>query len=298
MIDRAAMTRSRVIVLALIAAAVMYKTLNLIGQGGTSLMFVGLPAVLAVVVAFAPPSKSATGTIMKVLTLTLLLGGILLIEASVCLLMAAPLLYAIGVGVGAAVDVSRRRGQQVRVSLLVPLIVLSLQGTIPGTSGPRGIEASAERIVDVAADDIAAKLRCPERFDRTLPAFFRIGRFPRPLSCRYEKGRFVIDFEQGEPMHHKLAHSEHPGRPQLVLKITESGPRRIRFGLVSDNTMLSHWARFRSSTLEWDALDADTTRVRWTIRVERKLDPVWYFAPMQHYAAGRAAAYLIDTVVR
>ena len=39
-----------------------------------------------------------------------------------------------------------------------------------------------------------------------------------------------------------------------------------------------------------------TTRVTWTLRYRRGLDPAWYFGPMEQYAARLAAGYLIDTV--
>jgi hypothetical protein len=38
--------------------------------------------------------------------------------------------------------------------------------------------------------------------------------------------------------------------------------------------------------------------VRWTLRQRRNLDPIWYFGPLETYAAHRAAGYLIDSIVR
>lgn len=298
MIDRTALTRARIVLLGLIAAAVLYKTLNVIGQGDTSLMFIGLPAVLAVIVAFAPPAKSATGTVMKSLTIMLLLAAILLVEGAVCILMAAPLVYGIGALVGLAVDQSRKRGgATLRVSLLAPLMLLSLQGAVPGTSGPRGVEASAERVVDMAPDEVRQALVRPPRFDRGLPALYEYARFPKPLQCRVVDGRLVIDFEMIEPRRHKMSSQEHTDRSQLVLAVTESKPGRVVFEPVSDTTMMSHWARLESSVVEWAPAEGGT-RVRWTLRAQRKLDPVWYFAPIQTYAAHRAADYLIGAVVR
>ena len=301
MIDRTALTRSRIIVLALIAAAVIYKLLNEMGAGTSSLMFVGLPAVLAVIVTFAPPSPTATGTVMKVLTLMMLIGAVLAVEGAVCILMASPIVYLIGWAVGSALDYSRRRadGPVVRVAVLVPILVLSVQGVVPGTSGPRAVHATAERIVSMSPAEVEHALRRPVRFDRPLPALFRYGRFPKPLSCELRDGRFVIEFEHGEPANHKLDIGSHAQamRSQLVLEVVESKPGRVAFGTVTDTTMTSHWADLASSVVEWERV-AHGTRVVWSLELRRKLDPFWYFGPLQTYAASRTAEYLIDAVVR
>jgi hypothetical protein len=38
------------------------------------------------------------------------------------------------------------------------------------------------------------------------------------------------------------------------------------------------------------------TRVTWTLRYRRGLDPAWYFGPWERYAVRLAAAYLIESV--
>jgi hypothetical protein len=301
-IDRSALTKSRIIVLGLVAAAVVYKLLNEIGEGTSSLMFIGLPAILAVIVAFAPPTESATGTVMKVLTLMMLIGAILAVEGAVCILMAAPIVYGIGWAVGSAIDYTRKRtqGPVLRVTLIAPIVLMSLQGVVPGTSGPRAVHATAERIVSMTPAQVQDALGRPVRFDRPLPAFFRYGRFPKPLSCELRDGRFVIDFEMGEPANHKMtigSHAHQDMSSHLVLAVADSRPGHMTFVTESDTTMMSHWADVTSSTVDW-APTANGTRIVWKLELRRKLDPFWYFGPMQTYAASRTAEYLIDAVFR
>jgi hypothetical protein len=59
---------------------------------------------------------------------------------------------------------------------------------------------------------------------------------------------------------------------------------------------MTHFLSWRSARVEWEAIDAQTTRVTWTLQYRRDLDPAWYFGPMEHYATQLAAGYLIDTV--
>ena len=48
--------------------------------------------------------------------------------------------------------------------------------------------------------------------------------------------------------------------------------------------------------VRWDAAGAGRTQVMWTIHYRRGLDPAWYFGPLERYAVGFAAQYLIDAV--
>jgi hypothetical protein len=46
----------------------------------------------------------------------------------------------------------------------------------------------------------------------------------------------------------------------------------------------------------WEPIGRDATRVTWTLRYRRDLDPAWYFGPWERYATRLAAGYLIDAV--
>jgi len=61
----------------------------------------------------------------------------------------------------------------------------------------------------------------------------------------------------------------------------------------------SHMTNFldwRESIVAWEPIDAQTTKVMWTLNYRRGLDPAWYFGPMERYAVRLAAGYLIETV--
>jgi hypothetical protein len=59
---------------------------------------------------------------------------------------------------------------------------------------------------------------------------------------------------------------------------------------------MTHFLRWREIDVTWAPVDSVTTRVTWTVRYERGLDPAWYFGPMERYAVRLAAGYLIDSV--
>ena len=89
-----------VLVVCFVCVALLHRLLMTGGIGQTAAMFIGVPALMAIGLSFVPRARSITGAIMWNMTFTLLLLGILLIEGFIRLLMAAPLLYLIGIIVG------------------------------------------------------------------------------------------------------------------------------------------------------------------------------------------------------
>ena len=67
-------------------------------------------------------------------------------------------------------------------------------------------------------------------------------------------------------------------------------------GTDDDESGMTHYLTWQEARVEWEPVGAGATRVTWTLRYRRDLDPAWYFGPMERLAAARAADYLIDSV--
>ena len=80
----------------------------------------------------------------------------------------------------------------------------------------------------------------------------------------------------------------------LILELEEARAGLVRWR--ADSSHMTHFLNWRESIVRWEPIDAQTTRVTWTLRYRRDLDPSWYFGPMERYAARLAAGYLIDAV--
>jgi hypothetical protein len=119
-----------VVAAAYAVSALLYKLLFHEGFGHSSLLFVGLPGVLAILLALAPRAGTAKGGIVKGITLALLLIAPLLGEGYLCILMASPLFYLIGLLIGAAIDASRNKTNTLSCAAGL-VILLSLDGIIP-----------------------------------------------------------------------------------------------------------------------------------------------------------------------
>jgi hypothetical protein len=79
------------------------------GQAVSALIVVGLPTLLALVLAGTPRSRSSHWTTFKGLTIGLSLAAVLLRDDIICLILAAPLVYGVGHLITAGRTGRRRR---------------------------------------------------------------------------------------------------------------------------------------------------------------------------------------------
>jgi hypothetical protein len=297
------------ITVALAVGAIAYHLMHGSSLHQSVVFFIGVPAVLAVILSLTPKAKSATGVIVKGITLALLLSGIVFAEGFVCILMAAPLFYLVGIAIGYPIDRVRRRRQsegKVYSIVGVALLVLSVEGAVPGTSFPKHETIRVTRSIDASVDEVRHALASTPEFDKSLPFYLRLG-FPRPVGATGEGlevgSRRTISFGDESPMepmgqshHHSPAPVASDGGGVLELEIVRSNHHSVVFKPTSDTTAFTHWIGWGRSIVRWRAVDGDTTEVTWTFHYERRLSPSWYFGPWQRYAATKAVGYLIDTV--
>jgi hypothetical protein len=295
-------------ILVLAVANIAYRLVYASGAQQTAALYVGVPTILAIGLALLPRSKSATGALLKGATLAMLIACVVLPEGLLCLLFALPLVALIAVIIGGPIDWARNRKKREGPTLMavaLPLLILSLEGVIGSPFDARD-RATASITVQASPDAVAEALGKPPTFDADLPPFLTIG-FNRPVGATgsgIEVGDHrSIDFAGG-------THDDHPLRlfgltgersvdhhSQMHLTVVESGPGRVVFAIDHDMTMLARWADLERAVVTWEAVDATTTRISWSLEYERLLFPTAYFAPVQRYGMDQAAGYLLDAVI-
>jgi hypothetical protein len=271
---------------ALVVGALFYRLLMATGLGHTSLMFMGIPAVLAFVLVLAPAPRSATGSILRGMTLALLIVAPLLGEGYLCILFASPLFLVVGLVVGQIVDASRARRSATLGCIAILLLPISLEGVAPQLTYNRAQSVEATQIVHASASQVQASLAQSPDITTALPRFLRIG-FPRPLEARGSG----LSVNSLRTIHFAGAEGDPPG--DLVMRVAESKNGYVRFEAVSDASKLLQWVRWQNSEVMYWPVDPTHTRVTWRISFDRQLDPYWYFAPWEAFAVRRAANYLI-----
>ncbi|HMF55626.1 MAG TPA: hypothetical protein VK619_04650, partial [Pyrinomonadaceae bacterium] len=262
-ISRAQWTVAGLIV-ALAVGSLVYRLLVLEHLEQTAALFIGLPAILALALALTPKAKSATGMIMKGLTIALLMSGPLLGEGFICIVMSAPLFYLVGLVVGLVADHDRRSrekegGYSKRTLglMVLPFLIFSLEGVHENLSFSRDETVSAERTVTATPLEVEEALSHHPEFRKTLPLYLRMG-FPKPAGAEGEGltigARRVIHFGGGEG---------HPG--DLVMEVAEAEPGHVRFRALSDGSHISHWLDWKEADVTWQQVDANHTKVVWKL---------------------------------
>ena len=290
--QKRASRRLIVIIAAVFAGSLFFRILAWNGLEHTSLVFIGIPALLAVIVALMPTPRSATGTMFRVITLILLLSGIVFGEAFVCILFAAPIFYAVGGGIGAYIDYLNRHDQSrsnVRWVIFVAIAVApaSLEGVIPGFEFERVDSVTVVRRVRGSSADVQAALAQTPRFDRRLPWFLQLG-FPTPGTTSGS------GLEIGDVRRIEFRHGHHPGT--LVFTVRNFKPGEVDFSAQADDSYITHWLSWREARVRWQEVGQGQTEVAWTLTYRRRLDPAWYFTPLERHGVRQAAGYLIDTL--
>jgi hypothetical protein len=269
-----------------VVASVWYRVTVWERLEQTSALFIGIPALIAAICVLTPKPASATGTAVKAVTLFIGISGVFLGEGLICILMASPLFYLVAILIGVARDRADKQSTIVSCVLILTMIPISSEGTRPGLSFSREETVTAERVLSATPDQINEALAAPPRTNGTLPLYFRMG-FPRPVSADIQGigvgARETIHFAGGE------------GKPgDLVLEVAEHQEGLLRWRSISDTSHVAHWLKWEESNVEWTAVDSSHTRVRWTLRYRRLLDPAWYFGPWERYAARLTAEQLIQ----
>jgi hypothetical protein len=284
-----------VVIIALAAASTAFHLLATTGFRHTAAVFIGIPTLLAILVARSGPPATGTGVVMRVITLALLLSSIVFAEGMVCILLAAPIFYLVGFLVTEMIIAIRDgiRGLRGRTFMLLGLIILptGFEGTIPGVEWSREEAVTVSRIVSGTPAEVGAALASRPGFAPALPPFLRLG-FPVPVATD-GSGLAIGDTRTIVFAH---SHGGHVERGTLSFRVAERDSQFVRFAPAGDDSYITHWLAWRSSEVRWRAVTPQTTRVEWTLRYRRRLDPAWYFAPLERYGVGVAGGYLIESL--
>lgn len=274
--------------LAVAASAAAYRLLVDQALEQTSLLFIGIPTLLAVMLAMAPPAGTGLGVAMRTTTFALLFSGIALGEGFICVIMAAPLFYLI-VYLGFLIVgwfKSSRGG--LRCAAWLPLILMSFEGVTPDLSFAREEQIARDTVIAVTPEAFANKLSQQLDFDAPVPTYLRMG-FPQPIRTQGD------GLEIGDTRVIHMAGGE--GEPgDLTLEVAEKGDRWVRFRCTSDTSHVSHWLDWRDIVVTWQPEGLEGTRVHTEVRYTRRLDPGWYFGPWERYAVGLAADFAIASI--
>lgn len=259
----------------------------------TAAFYVGMPLLLAYIFIMLDKSRTAMRATLKGITIALLLSAPLLREGFLCILFAAPIFYAVGALIAAVVDHQRKKkgGKSLHSLPIVGLLLLlSLEGTHEFLTFDRTNTVRVERIVSASPAQIQEQLAKPIRFTAETPFFLRI--FPFPTEVLAERDQGAMERSLQFVYHKHFILNTHAG--ELTFAVTDRGPDHLYSTVVKDESYLNTYMAWKQSNVSWQPTGDGRTQVTWVITYERKLDPVWYFGPLEYYATRLIAGALID----
>ena len=283
-----------VLIIALAAASLAFRVLVATQLRHTAAVFIGIPTLLALIVASREKPATGTGVVMRVITLALLMSSIVFAEGMVCILLAAPIFYLVGYVMTKLVQSwsdGGPRGKQGWTMLALIILPTGMEGVLPGFEWDREESVSVVRVVPGTPAEVSAALAGRPGFAPPLPPFLRLG-FPVPVAT----GGSGLEVGDVRTIVFAHKHGGHEERGTLSFRIAERDSQFVRFTPTGDDSYVTHWLSWRSSEVRWEPVSSGATRITWTLRYRRRLDPAWYFAPLERFGVGIAAGYLIESL--
>jgi hypothetical protein len=275
------------VILALVVASLVYRILHEKGLEQTSALFIGLPALLAIVMVFFEVEKDPMGQMFKFMTIAILMAGICLAEGTICLLMSAPLFYLVGAVVVLIYEVIKK-WQKTWCLLPLAFLPFCLEGVTTTLSFDRNETVVIERVVQASPGEVERVLSAETNINYEYPMFLQLG-FPMPIKS-VGKGLDIDDKR-------RISFRDGKGKiGDLVMEVTERRPGYVKFRFTSDTSKIAHWMSWRDAEIVWQEIAPGQTRIVWKIHFWRLLDPAWYFQPLERYTVSLVGEYLIGAL--
>lgn len=290
----AAQWRLFFIVLMIGVAGITYHVLTRLNLDHSAALYVGLPFIFALGISLTPKSRTHMGATMKGLTIALLLSAPVFFEGFICIIMASPILYSVAaltVYIINRIQTKQNKNSTIQISAFTLLFALfALEGTHPQLTFERLNHTEYTKIIESDIATIRTQLSKPMRPITSRPVFLQI--FPAPINVS-GNGLAPGDSRKVEFTYHKwFVANTHKG--STIFTVQESGYNTIKFDIPHDDSYISHYLNWKSAEINLEPIESNKTRVSWKLSYERKLDPAWYFGPMQKYAVWLSAKVLVD----
>lgn len=270
----------------------------------SALLYVGIPFLIALVlILIRSPEKNPSWKRKHLNHLIdafiIMLGSsVVLFEGFVCVVMFMPI-YLIVILIlfllDAAKERARAQGKSTLSMHVLPLLIVvsAFEGVSPATSFDRNEQVSVSRVVQASIADIKHNLVQPMELEKDRPWFLKL--FPMPDNIK------AGSLSPGDvhEIHFKYYRwfftNLHEGSMRLEISANETN--RIRTTFLSDTSYIANYVTLKGTEIRLDSIDAQHTRVTLSINFERKLDPYWYFSPIERYGISKTADFLITEVI-
>jgi hypothetical protein len=251
----------------------------------TSLMFVALPALIAILlVRYMKKPKGLYSAVFRVVTLFLILSSVLLGEGTICVIMAAPIFYGVSFFIVLILESLNKKGNKKLNSLiLIPVLFLLIQ---PSQFYSDQVLETVSNTRVVSPDFNLGYLNQSVNLDSNLSFVLNMG-FPKPVSVE-GNGTEVGDFRKIK------FESTTKGVGTLHLGIVESTEERIVFDVISDDTHIGSWISWKEVVVGLTKNEKGQKVLTWDSSHSINLGPKWYFNYIVAYVVNESNEHLIQ----
>jgi len=303
--DRDVKARSiGVLILILVAAAsITIRMLDRYQFHQSALLYIGIPFLISLaIVAFRPPSSKdkwwhAYRDHSLIALIVFLSSSVVLFEGFICVVFFMPIYFLI-VSIGFLIgwywnSRHSRRGKTLVSVLPVLMLATAFEGTTETLSMNRESQITVSKIAHLSPSEIMSNLSQP--FGLQKDRHWLISIFPMPY--KIEAGSLRPgDIHRVYTRYHRwFATNTHDG--ELHLQIVDVEPNRVTTAFIYDSTFFAAYLTASGTEITLREIAAHKTEITLRIDYQRKLDPAWYFHPLQQYGVSQMANFLIDEIM-
>ncbi len=270
----------------------------------SALLYVGIPFLVAIALLFIETPDFSDNWKRRYLriiirSLIVMLGSsIILFEGFVCVVMFMPIYFFI-VFLMFLLEAFRRycngkNHSKHYVHILPALILVSAtEGIVPELSFEREYEVTREKVISANIEDIKQQLIQPIELNKSRHWLLTLFPMPYDIAAQSLKAGDIhtINFRY----HRWFVTNTHEGH--MKLEISEVDDYAIRTRFIEDTSYISNYLKLHGTEIKLIPMENNQTKVSLKIKYHRFLDPVWYFGPLQEYAVGESANFLLDEVI-
>ena len=269
------------------------------GLGHSGLLFMLIPYSVSLLIALVQPNdeaKTMFGKYLRHMTtaiLVFLATSVVLREGFVCVILFFPI-YFIFTTFAYLIRGFTQDKTKLRTVVMPSLIlVLSLEGTSELLTIERSSSVRISKQTTLSVSQVKSNLATP--FDLDKKRHWLLAIFPMPYHI--EAGSLNAgDVHKIKTRYHRwFVTNTHEGEAELLIE--HVGPESVRTKLLSDTTYFSSYLAMHGTQIQFKPLESGGTEITLQIDFERKLDPAWYFQPVQELGISKMAEFLIDEVM-
>ena len=290
----------------LLIIGVMSLTIHLLfigGLGQSGVLYMLIPYSISLLITVVRPYGENKSTFSKYVShmatalMVFLATSVVLREGFVCVVFFFPIYFIIVsfaylLSSGSA---EKPEGGDKLRSVVIPILIMlaSLEGTTELITFERSSSVSISKVSSLSVAQIKENLAMPFDLDKSRHWMLMI--FPMPYHI--EAGSLNAgDIHKVKTRYHRwFVTNTHEGEAELLIE--QVGPQDIRTKLLSDTTYFSSYLALNGTHINFQSLETGETKITLQIDFERKLDPAWYFQPVQELGVSKMAEFLIDEVM-